>query len=83
MAKRRDTALEHAIEAAGGVVALADFLGITKQAVSLWERCPAKQCLQVEAATKGVVSRYRLRPDVFGTPARERAMRSNGARHVK
>jgi DNA-binding transcriptional regulator YdaS (Cro superfamily) len=70
MAKKRDTALEHAIEAAGGVVALADAIGISKQAVSGWEQCPAERVLQVEAATKGIVSRYRLRPDIFGREVR-------------
>lgn len=66
MARKRDTALEHAIEVAGGVGALADALGISKQAVSGWGKCPAERVLQVEAATQGVVSRYRLRPDIFG-----------------
>lgn len=70
MTKKRDTALEHAIEVVGGVVALAEALGISKQAVSGWEQCPAERALQVEAATKGVVTRYRLRPDIFGRAAR-------------
>ena len=70
MAKKRDTALEMAIEVVGGVVALADELGISKQAVSGWGQCPADRVLQVEAATKGRVSRYRLRPDIFGRETR-------------
>jgi DNA-binding transcriptional regulator YdaS (Cro superfamily) len=58
--------LEHAIEVVGGVSALAEALGISKQAVSGWAQCPAERVLEVEAATRGVVTRYRLRPDVFG-----------------
>ena len=70
MAKNRDSALERAIEVVGGVVSLADSLGISKQAVSGWEQCPADRVLQVEAATNGVVSRYKLRPDIFGREVR-------------
>jgi DNA-binding transcriptional regulator YdaS (Cro superfamily) len=69
VAKKRDTALDFAIEVAGGVVALARAVGVSKQAVSNWPRCPAGRVLDVEAATKGVVSRYRLRPDIFGRSA--------------
>ena len=66
MAKKRDRALERAIRAAGGVVALANAIGISKQAVCGWEKCPPGRVLDVETATKGVISRYRLRPDIFG-----------------
>jgi DNA-binding transcriptional regulator YdaS (Cro superfamily) len=64
--KERDVALQHAIEAAGGVVALARLLKMNKQAVSQWRRCPPKRVRDVEAATGGVVTRYRLRPDIYG-----------------
>jgi DNA-binding transcriptional regulator YdaS (Cro superfamily) len=64
--KRRHSALAHALKAAGGISALADSLGITKQAVSGWHKCPARRVIDVEKATKGVVNRYRLRPDIFG-----------------
>jgi DNA-binding transcriptional regulator YdaS (Cro superfamily) len=64
--KERDIALQLAIEAAGGVVALAKLLGLNKQAVSQWRKCPPKRVRAVEAATGGVVTRYRLRPDIYG-----------------
>ena len=64
--KERDIALQLAIEAAGGVVALAKLLGMKKQAVSQWRKCPPKRVLSVEAATGGIVTRHRLRPDVYG-----------------
>ncbi len=35
-----------------------------------FRRVPAHRCLAIEAATKGAVTRYELRPDVFG-PAPE------------
>lgn len=63
-----DRALEKALEAAGGVTALADKLTaagtkITKSAVSQWDRCPVERVLAVEAATG--VPRYELRPDIY------------------
>lgn len=55
-----------AADTVGGVVALAAKLGITKSAVSQWERVPAEHVLNVERLTG--VSRHVLRPDVFGPP---------------
>lgn len=61
----RDTGLEKAIEAAGGVRALARSLGISQPAISAWKRIPSDRVLAVEAATG--VARADLRPDLFGT----------------
>lgn len=61
----RDKALEDAIKFAGGVGALAEELGITQAAVSQWERVPPLQVIGVERATKGRVTRYKLRPDIY------------------
>lgn len=64
---RMDSALERAIKAAGGPAALARICSQHPQAVSRWRRegqPPAKHCLAIEAATG--VTRYELRPDVFG-----------------
>ncbi len=48
----------------GGISALAHALGLTKGAVSQWERVPPEHVLRVEGLTG--VSRHVLRPDVFG-----------------
>lgn len=66
----RDRALEMAFQAAGGQIEIARFITkrhgpISAQAINKWRRCPADRVLQVEAATKGRVSRYRLRPDIY------------------
>jgi len=49
---------------------LARALGVSKQAVSHWKRgryrVPAEHCLAIEAFTGGRVTRFELRPDVFG-----------------
>lgn len=59
-----DSPLKKAIENAGGVAALARALNVTSQAISQWDRVPAERVIQVEVVTG--VTRYDLRPDVFG-----------------
>jgi len=49
---------------AGGIVALSLALGLSRAAASLWDRVPAARVLEVERLTG--VSRYVLRPDVYG-----------------
>lgn len=60
----KNEGLAEAIEKAGSMRKLALALGISAQAVAMWWRVPANRVLDVERATG--VSRYRLRPDVFG-----------------
>ena len=56
--------IREAAEKVGGVVALAHALGLTKGAVSQWERVPPEHVLKLEGLTG--VSRHVLRPDIFG-----------------
>lgn len=61
------SAIDHAIQQAGGASRLASILGVTPQAVSNWkarESVPPEQVLAIENATG--ISRHDLRPDVFG-----------------
>ena len=75
----RSKGLELAIAAAAdkadrktkGIVALARLLGMTAPAVSQWQDVPPARVLQVEKATG--VSRYKLRPDIYGARAPRRA----------
>ncbi|HWV52130.1 Cro/CI family transcriptional regulator [Pseudorhodoplanes sp.] len=60
----RDTGLEEAIRAAGGVSELARRIGISQPSVSNWDRVPAERVIAVEQATN--VSRAVLRPDLYG-----------------
>lgn len=62
-----DEALERAIIGAGGLVKLAESLGISKQAVSQWDKVPPLRVLAVEQASG--ISRHELRPDLY--PAAE------------
>ena len=63
----RDSGLDRAIHAAGGVAELARRIGITQPSVSNWNRVPAERVIAVEAATG--VSRIVLRPDLYSEPA--------------
>jgi DNA-binding transcriptional regulator YdaS (Cro superfamily) len=60
----RAIACELAKTRAGGPVPLASRLGIKRQAVMQWVIVPATRVLEVEKMSG--VSRYSLRPDVFG-----------------
>jgi DNA-binding transcriptional regulator YdaS (Cro superfamily) len=49
----------------------AEICGVTPGAVSQWVtkgRVPVAHCLTLESATEGRVTRYQLRPDIFGEP---------------
>ena len=62
----RDPGIAAAIEAAGGVGALARKIGIAQPSVSNWIRVPAERVIAVEAITG--VHRSMLRPDLYGAP---------------
>lgn len=59
----RDEGLVRAIEAAGGIAALARALGISQPSVSNWARIPAQRVLAVESMTG--IGREVLRPDLY------------------
>lgn len=59
----RDSGLEQAIKAAGGVASLARAIGIAQPSVSAWSRIPAERVLAVESLTQ--VPRFVLRPDLY------------------
>jgi len=62
--------LATAIAAAGGISEFTKHLGITPKAVSEWRKrgVPPTRCREIEAIVQGKVTRYELRPDVFGQP---------------
>lgn len=74
------TALVKAIEICGGQAELARRLGKAQAHVWNWlhrdRAVPADQCLPIERATAGAVTRYQLRPDVFGPPPRKAEKRA-------
>lgn len=67
------SAISRAISICGSQKALADALGVSLGAVNQWARghrpIPPKQCIPIEEACGGQVTRYDLRPDVFGQSA--------------
>ena len=63
-------ATERAIELLGGPAAAAKALDVTRTLPYYWleqGRVPPERVLALEAATDARVTRYQLRPDVFGT----------------
>jgi DNA-binding transcriptional regulator YdaS (Cro superfamily) len=61
--------LETALELIGGTVAAARKLGVKPAAISQMRKrgqAPSNRCVRIEELTNGRVTRYQLRPDVFG-----------------
>ena len=62
--------LKIAVQAVGGQSALARAINARQQDVWYWlnvgKAVPAEYCRAIEAATGGKITRYQLRPDVFG-----------------
>ncbi|MCR6700875.1 MAG: helix-turn-helix domain-containing protein [Dokdonella sp.] len=65
------SALARAIDVVGSQAGLARMIGIRSPSISGWivrGKVPAERCAAIERATSGLVTRYDLRPDVFGDP---------------
>jgi hypothetical protein len=60
-------AMHEAIRRVGGLTALGRALGTSPQAVFQWKKAPAVRVLEIERLSG--VSRYELRPDVYGEKA--------------
>jgi DNA-binding transcriptional regulator YdaS (Cro superfamily) len=63
--------IAQAVAIKGSNAALAAAIGVHESAISLWKTerrtVPAQYCIAIETATEGRVTRYALRPDVFGS----------------
>lgn len=77
MAKKPNRLIKRAVDAAGGIRALAVTLKVSYQAVYGWlyqgARVPAERVLELERASKRAVTRYQLRPDIYPPPKRRKA----------
>lgn len=66
----QENSIQRAAKVCGGGTALAKALGLTAPCVYQWlngtRPVPAERCRAIEAACGGKVTRYELRPDVFG-----------------
>lgn len=62
---------KQAVAQSGGSSKLSEVLGISRQAIDQWIVIPPKHVLRVEQ-TSGI-SRYRLRPDIYGEEPKRRA----------
>jgi len=69
--KESQQALHQALRYFGNQARMANALSESQQTVSYWVRAgraPERACIPIERATEGAVTRYALRPDVFGRP---------------
>ncbi len=69
--KEAHHALMQAVAYFGNQARMASALAESQQTVSYWVRAgraPERACIPIERATEGAVTRYALRPDVFGKP---------------
>ena len=60
---RRSRIVAKVFKAYGGSAALADILGVSRQAVWQWQKIPVKYIKQIEADTG--IPRILLRPDLY------------------
>lgn len=63
------SAIQRAVDHVGSQSLLAAQVGVTQGRVWQWcngDRVPAERCADIERVTAGQVTRYDLRPDVFG-----------------
>lgn len=62
---KRNPVLLDAIKEAGGPAIVGAALGISREAVQQWRRCPAERAIQLERLTAGKFTRHQLRPDLY------------------
>jgi DNA-binding transcriptional regulator YdaS (Cro superfamily) len=63
-------AIKLAVGKLGSQTLVARRIGVTRQAMAQWSRVPAEHVLEMENISG--VSRYELRPDVYGPPPNQR-----------
>lgn len=45
---------------------IAEICGVPRQSLRFWTRIPSEYCRKLELASGGCVTRYEMRPEVFG-----------------
>ena len=70
-------AIERAVDHVGGQTNLAKLLKTSQARVWNWihrdNKVPAEEAVSIERVTKGKVTRFEIRPDVFGEPPKNAA----------
>lgn len=77
--------LKQAVDILGSQSALARAIRVKPQSVNQWlrSRVPAERVLAIEYATKGQVTRYCLRPDLYPNPTGALPPGATGARQAQ
>lgn len=76
----RSAGVTLAIQAAGGVNALARLLNIAASSISEWKQVPPKRVLQIERLTGNRVRRSQMRPDLYPPNPRKRGEASGSTK---
>jgi DNA-binding transcriptional regulator YdaS (Cro superfamily) len=63
MTRKRTTTLNYIISHYGGVSAMAEAFGVSRQAISKWDRVPIRHVPRITKETK--IPRQILRPDLY------------------
>ena len=61
--------VERVVHAAGGPTKLSIALEVSRQTIYSWiatGKIPSEHCLEIEDLLAGLVSRYEMRPDIYG-----------------
>ena len=66
-----------AIKLLGGPRKVSVRYDLSVQAVYKWSKIPVDRVLEIEEATGGQVTRYEMRPDIYGESAMEHAGESS------
>lgn len=77
MKRDAEKPIARACRLAGGQTAMALALQVSVQAVNKWMKKgapPPERVLAIEKLVSGQVTRYQLRPDIFGKPMRSVAV---------
>ena len=72
-----ERAAKDAVKMLGGARKVAALYDLSVQAVYKWHQVPGNRVLEIEQATGGKVTRYEMRPDLFGESAMEHAEESS------
>jgi DNA-binding transcriptional regulator YdaS (Cro superfamily) len=70
--------LREASKHAGGPAKLAKAIGVSRQALYLWDKVPAERVPDIVKATDGKMTHHALRPDLWAEDSASSALANTG-----
>ena len=77
----QDTPIARALRIIGGQHKCASIFGVHQSTIAQWvarKSVPARHCRRIEFLTDGRVTRYQMRPEIFGTSADDTSLDGHG-----